>query len=282
MAKKSIEDLTNEELITAIKSSSQSEGFFLEEKVAETLKQSFKEIQNIGINVVFDEDGHGDIPRRGLDVFVIGKTSSETSSLKLVACEVKAGGRDSKLILIRKKLLDNDSSPFKIGAIKIGDRNSEGLNLSTPVIPLFENIEPIYCHTGDFYKWNENDERFRKSNTSLYKATEQLFNGIEGFITSQGMETWEDELAIATIIPLIVTNVDIYVAKQDSGVTQTSKIKYAVLENSVRFSHLKINYDPRNPFVDKVFPYCWIVNIDFLEEFMKNPFIRGNVEIVWD
>lgn len=282
MAKKSIDNLTNDELISAIKYSAQSEGFFLEEKVAETLKKSFYETLSLATNVVFDEDGNEDIPRRGLDVFAIGSTSSEKSSRKVVACEVKAGGRDSKLILIRKKLLDEDSSPFKIAGIHIGDRNTEGLSQGKTVIPLFEENDPVYCYTGDFYKWNEGEEKFKRSNTSLYKATEQLINGIEAFITSQLIETWEDDLAIATLIPLIVTNVDIYIAKQDNGITQTTKVNYAVLENSVRFKHLKVNYDPRIPYIDKVFPYCWVVNINFLEDFIKNPFIRGKVDLVWN
>jgi hypothetical protein len=271
LAKKFIEELNNEELLSAIKRTSKEEGFFLEERTAQVIKESLKEIKRLDINATFDEYRNDNLPNRGLDVLAIGKTTDENSSLKLIACEVKSGGNNSKLILIRKKVLDERLLPLKINGYQFGDRN-EGLNqVDSSVASIKDIFEPLYCYTGDFYIWNEDREKFKKSNTSLYKASEQLFHGIEGFIVSQYAEFFEDDLIGTTLIPIIVTNVDIYVA-QNEGVATTSKVDFAILENNIRFRCLEIDPDPDRNFINKVFPYCWVVKIDVLSDFLKNPF----------
>lgn len=277
MPKKKLTDLSPEEFASSLKNTINQEGFFLEEKAATILNETLKEIKHIETNVSFDEDKNTDTPRRSLDVLAIGQTTEEKHSKKFIACEVKGGSADTKLILIQKKIEENQEvEPKKVIEYKFyfDSMSQEGGIQQAKngiVTPILKDISPVFCYTGDFYKWHDNNESFKKANTSLYKATEQLFHGIEGFLSNQYIEHWEDDLYSSSIIPIIVTNVDIYVARHES-LTEITKVQSAILENSIRFRHANIDFDPQIGFIDKVFPYCWIVHIDSLSDLIKAPF----------
>lgn len=138
----------------------------------------------------------------------------------------------------------------------------------------------LYCYTGDFYRWNTNEQRLRRSNTSLYKATKQLFCGIEDYTkwkkeTKQQPTTMENQ----TLIPIIVTNMDIFVVRQTKRritgkrTTMLTKVKGAVLENTYCFQKLCVkDRNPKHPYRHVMFPYYWVVHVDALDEFLENPF----------
>lgn len=164
---------------------------------------------------------------------------------KHLVIECKGSSTDSSLILIQEQELQRKKLIERIEL-------NEFLRISQ-----FPSLNDNYItFTGDFF-----DDKFKRKSkddtkNNFYKAQEQINNAI--FLYSNNLAQQQREVSIQFILPLIVTNAQIYVVNFESSPTLAKNCRWA-------FQRIKNTHNFGLPIIlDYLVP---VVNINYLKDF---------------
>lgn len=185
-----------------------------------------------------------------IEIDIFAKNKQNPTRQFVVEC--KGTHKDSYLILI-KDLSSKNHEQIKRASIK---------NTNYRVTGIESAKKDIFCtFSGDFFSSHQSKLKKISKNDSennLYKAQEQLLDAISAI---SKMDTANNDVC-TYLTPIIITNAKIWVvdyssSTEEEGVTQQYKWVFHKIQMSKEVT------------VDGLFVHAIIINVEFLDEFVK-------------
>lgn len=242
--------------IELIKKTAEKYGFNLEFRTSKILeKDSYASLLNKVIQ-------HGS---KLTEIDVLATKYNE--GLHLVV-ECKGANNNSLLILVK-------SSNSTLNEYKNSHTNAtryiiDDSEYRIPIAPINKSpSDPIYTITGDFFQMNDSKtlKKYSKNDegNNFYKAQQQIIEAIDVY-SKEPIKNPEGDQRKDYIVPLIVTNSEIWVIDFNDDETKASNHKWVLHRTLINDKKLPLKL---NGIYCSYFPIT-IVNINHLESALKN------------
>lgn len=255
-----------------------SEGYALEWRTAEVFRQLSTDVRQ---NVIFDTFDPQEGYRATVEVDVLASIyHSVRSHVFVVECK----GASSSDVLT---LIEGAESFYSANQPRYFLDNRVCDLSSTFTIAPNATRGPSFSVTGDFFRRNEKSyvkasKQDEKSN--LFKGITQLIAGLDAAFDDYKRQGSQFVLN-SEVMPMIVTNAKIKIVRfkkpgESVNLAQPTieSIPWVMHQNSVGFgwSNFFRNIEWKNRSgAERRFPYIWIVNIEYLNEFITR---QGNFQ----
>lgn len=183
--------------------------------------------------------------------------TNQTITTYIIA-ECKGNPSDGFLLCKKNTNLKED---FKIPLI-MGSSQHDFID---PFLPAKSNL---FCDAVSF-KIKSNNNRIYKENDNFYKAQMQIIEGVtlinQSINKELNMKTQRFSESIRNILPIIITNADIYCLDNNAGSISLTKIPWFIQNNTFKITG-------QNAASQKFFEKIFVVNIQELQSFLKRFF----------